>query len=320
MNSPVWLIGAGTMAREYAKVLMAQGRDFLIIGRGRDCARQCELETGCPVATGGLADFLGHTPAPRRAIVCTGVQDLAGTTLELLRAGTPRLLVEKPGGLDTAQIAAVDRAARAAGAGVYLAYNRRFFASTRQARRCIAEDGGVRSFCFEFTEWSHVVEALPHCPEVKARWFLANSSHVADLAFFLGGDPAEFHCRVAGGLPWHPSGSAFTGCGVSNSGALFSYLADWDAPGRWGVEVLTAKRRFFLKPMEKLMVQAKGGVAVEPVAIDDRLDLEFKPGLYRQVRAFLEDDLGDFRSIASQSGLAAAYDAMAGYAPLTTFP
>jgi len=42
--------------------------------------------------------------------------------------------------------------------------------------------------------------------------------------------------------------------------------------------------------MEELKIQKKGSVEVVGVEIDNQLDLDFKPGLYKQVEAFLSDE------------------------------
>jgi hypothetical protein len=125
-------------------------------------------------------------------------------------------------------------------------------------------------------------------PEILNNWFLANSSHVVDLAFHLGGPPASVDARVTGTLDWHPAGATFAGSGRTERGALFSYLADWSAPGRWGVEIRTPKRRLILQPLESLKIQEHGSFTVREVPPDD-LDTRFKPGLYRQMKAFLSD-------------------------------
>jgi predicted dehydrogenase len=202
--------------------------------------------------------------------------------------------------------------AERAGARVIVGYNRRFFASTRRAREIIAEDGGVTSFTFEFTEWSHEIEGLLQPPVVKHNWLLANSSHVIDLAFFLGGGPTKLHAQVAGDLSWHPSAAVFTGSGVSASGALFSYHANWAAPGRWGVEILTRKRRLIFRPIEKLQLMKIASVAITEEAIDDALDKEFKPGLYRQVEAFISGNDADLQPIRAQHAACKHYDAIGG--------
>ena len=41
------------------------------------------------------------------------------------------------------------------------------------------------------------------------------------------------------GLDWHSSSSQFCGSGITDKGALFSYSADWESPGRWGIEIKT---------------------------------------------------------------------------------
>ena len=119
---------------------------------------------------------------------------------------------------------------------------------------------------------------------------MANSTHVVDTAFFLGGYPATLSSFQSGSLSWHPRASTFSGAGITERGALFSYHANWEAPGRWSVELLTRKHRLYLKPMESLQIQEIGSVALNPVEIDNQLDIQFKPGFYLQTKAFIEGD------------------------------
>ena len=67
---------------------------------------------------------------------------------------------------------------------MYIGYNRRFYASTQKALEIIALDKGVKSFSFDFTEWSHEIESLKKDIAVKNSWFLCNSTHLLDLSFF----------------------------------------------------------------------------------------------------------------------------------------
>ena len=94
-------------------------------------------------------------------------------------------------------------------------------------------------------------------------------------------------CYSGGEVDWHESGSIYTGAGVSEKGALFSYCANWAAPGRWSVEVMTSQHRLYFKPLEKLSIQDLGSVKVDELEIDDRLDRLYKPGLYKEVECFL---------------------------------
>jgi hypothetical protein len=66
-----------------------------------------------------------------------------------------------------------------------------------------------------------------------------------------------------------------------------SWHANWIGPGRWGVEVITAERRLILRPLEGLSVQDHASFAETPVDIELGPDAEYKPGLFRQVEAFL---------------------------------
>ena len=288
LNENLILLGAGQMARDYASVLEALGVGYNVIGRGEESGAAFEKKFDKRVRRGGLARWLDIIPTPGCALVAVSVDQLAEVAISLMKKGVPRILLEKPAGLDGDQIRRVAIEAGKRDAEVSVGYNRRFYSSTLRAEEIIAEDGQITSFCFEFTEWSHKIEQLDLSSEVKKNWFLANSTHVMDLAFYLCGRPETISCYKAGSLEWHPDGSIYTGAGVTTGGALFSYCADWESPGRWGLEVLTGKHRLIFRPMEKLQVQRKGSIETEYVDIDDHLDRTQKPGLFLQTRSFLE--------------------------------
>jgi len=308
------LVGTGYMAKEYAKVLQALSVDFDVIGRGKDnCDRFCLEFPDIKVFSGGLEKFHLHDQYDA-AIVASNVESLFDNTIFLIEKGINNILLEKPGGKNKEQIIELARIADVQKATVLLGYNRRFYSSVLRAKEIIKEDGGVLSFNFEFTEWVHTVEPLGIDKDVKQNWFLANSTHVVDTAFYLGGKPREIVTYVAGGIKWHTASSIFAGAGISDRDALFSYNANWEAPGRWVLEVLTKKRRCIFKPMEKLQVQEIGSVAVNPVEIDDTLDVQFKPGLYLQTKAFLNNELEVFCDIQEQENMMTNfYLKMSGY-------
>lgn len=296
----IWLIGAGGIAREYAKVLKALGKDYICIGRSEKTAKEFEEATGIVVIAGGLENYLATKPAiPEAAIIATNLESLAINTISLLKYGIKRIFCEKPGFLFPKELEEVAAVCNNAGAEVYYAYNRRFFAATLAAEKVIKEDGGLRSFNFEFTEWGHVIAASGNTKEALANWFYANSTHVVDLAFFLGGNPIEMACYAKDAAEWHKPIN-FAGAGRTDKDVLFNYQANWDAPGRWAVEMLTSKHRIYLKPMEQLQLQDKGSVKVYPVEIDDQLDKEFKPGFYLETKAFLNGDSERLCSLEQQ--------------------
>jgi predicted dehydrogenase len=292
------LAGTGAMASEYAKVLSALGVPFTAVGRGQRSAAQFAKLTGIAPATGGVVSWLKSRRAEiATAIVAVTGDQLAPVTMALLGQGVRRILVEKPAGIDSNQIQSVAKRAGEAGADVRVAYNRRFYGSVQRAREIIAVDGRATSIHFEFTEWASRVANQEHAPGILENWFLANSTHVIDTAFFLCGMPAELASYTGGGLPWHRH-SVYAGAGVTRSGALFSYHANWEAPGRWGIEVMTTRHHLVLRPMETLSTQEFGKTDFRAVGTEDELDTRYKPGLYRQTEAFLARSVDGPPSIA----------------------
>jgi len=291
----IWLIGAGYMAVEYAKVLQGMNIPFKVVGRGIKSAMNFEKKTGITVQTDGVNNFLEQTKElPFAAIVAISAEQLTKATLLLLKKGVKHILVEKPAGLNLEELKELNREVKNQKADVFVAYNRRFYASTLKAREIINEDGGVTSFNFEFTEWSHIIKDLKKPDILKKHWFLANSTHVVDLAFFLGGVPKKIKCYTTGGLSWHPTASIFCGAGVTEQGSLFSYHSNWEAPGRWSVEILTRRHRLRFKPLENLHIQKIGSLNYEEVILDDKLDHDFKPGLYKQVENFINNPISSY--------------------------
>src|SRR6185312_16840756 len=288
----VLLIGAGPMAIAYGKVLNALGVSWTAIGRGMASARKFEAETGRKPELGGFETRLASNPlqAETKVIVALPVPALATTTKALIENGGRKILVEKPAGLTTAEIADVVCAASHSRAEVFVAYNRRFYASVSAAQTLIAEDEGLTSFHMEFTERTDQVRASGHDPRVLRNWLLANSSHVTDLAFYLAGDPVEASGLTEGAIDWHPNGAIFVGHGRTKGGAIFSWHADWNSVGQWGLDLRTRRRRLLMRPLETLGVQERGNLVVSQFPIDDEVDRRYKPGLYRQVEAFLSDD------------------------------
>lgn len=292
MSTYVILIGTGPMAVDYTKVLQAQKVAFTVVGRGEKSAEEFASKTGIVPVKGGIQNFLKKNTIPANSsfIIATGTEGLMPCLLSVVPNTSSRILVEKPAAISIGELIENEKNLLPYAENIFVAYNRRFYVSVMEAERLIKEDGGLQSMHFEFTEWAHKIEPLKKASGVKENWFFANSTHVIDLAFFLAGKPVKWQAfSNSGKLTWH-SKTNFTGAGITEKGVLFSYLSNWESAGRWGIELLTSQHRIYLKPMEKMSVQLKGSIAVDNHVFDDSLDREFKPGLYRQVQAFLDSD------------------------------
>lgn len=308
----VLLIGAGDMALAYADVLTSLSIRPIIFGRGEASARRFAEKSGLQAGTGPLFDQMrARTTLPGTAIVTVNAHALADVTTMLVKAGVKRVLVEKPAALDVAELEALCAAVHRAGAEAYIAYNRRFMASVLAADKMIAEDGGPSSVKFDFTEASARIVQLSKPRREFETWFYGNSTHVLDLAFHFFGAPSALEASVTGQevLDWHPSGAVYAGFGRNSAGALISWHANWLSAGRWGVEVMTTKRRLILQPLEKLRVQMHGSFAETEIELDDEADRNFKPGLLRQTRAFLYgEDIGRLQTLGGHAKYARYYE------------
>jgi predicted dehydrogenase len=285
-----WIIGAGAIAIEYAKILTELGHELTIIGRGEESAQKFFEETGIKAISGGVENYCASTnQIPDAAIIAVSVDQLFEATVEVIKKGCKKILVEKPGAVSFSQIEQLEKISKENGAKVFIAYNRRFYPSVRKTIKLIEEDGGLKSFHFEFTEWAFKIEPLPIPDPVKKNWFFANSTHVVDLAFYVGGNPIDFCTYTQGGLNWH-SPSSFVGAGFTEKKALFTYKANWDAPGRWGVEFLTSKRKIILQPLEGIKILKLGTVSIEDFDfVMNPIELRYKPGFYEQVIDFFSN-------------------------------
>lgn len=291
MNKNIFLIGTGPMAVDYTKVLLAQDFKITVIGRGETSAAKFEKETGIRPKIGGFEHFISKRSFPKNSyvIIATGTEALMPTLLGVLRNGAEKVLVEKPAAISINELLLNENSLIPYADKVFVAYNRRFYASVLEAQRLIAEDGGLQSMHFEFTEWAHKIEPLHKAPGVKENWFFANSTHVVDLAFHLAGAPLEWNAySKTGKLNWHKKVN-FAGAGITKKGILFSYISNWESAGRWGIELLTDKRRIYLKPLETVNIQMKGSIEIFNHDFNDLIDKKFKPGLMLQIDSFIKN-------------------------------
>jgi predicted dehydrogenase len=295
----VFLIGTGPMAVDYAKVLKTLNTNIIVIGRGEKSAFVFEAATGLKVVIGGFENYvLTHSfPSNAYVIIATGTEALMPMLLLALNGGAGTILIEKPAAISIKELLENAEYLKNYKNKVFVAYNRRFYASVIEAQRLIDEDGGLESMHFEFTEWAHKIEPLEKALGVKENWFFANSTHVVDLAFYIAGNPKHWHAySKEGQLTWHDK-TNFVGAGITEKGALFSYISNWESAGRWGIELLTNNRRIYLKPLEGILLQHKGSVQLNEHKFDNQIDIDFKPGLFLQTKTFLNNNFTKLKSI-----------------------
>ena len=286
-SEDIWLVGTGYMSKEYAKVLKHLNKSFNAIGRGEESSNIFFQEIGLNPIKGGLKKALKENACPKEAIVAVSIDQLFECTKELINNGCRRILVEKPAGINLEEIEKLIELESKFNSEVYIAYNRRFFSSVLKLIEKVNEEGGIRSLNFEFTELGYKIRNNKKFnKEVLEKWLIANSSHVIDLVFFLIGTPKEnsFSAFHSGESDWHKP-TKFNGAGLSIMNIPFSYHADWEAPGRWGVEVLTKYNKYILRPIEELWYIKIGEFKSNKINLDTE-EKNYKSGLLEQCKAF----------------------------------
>jgi predicted dehydrogenase len=303
------------MAREYIKVFVAEEISFEVIGNTLESCELFTRETGFACNSGSISGMGGSDLNKfEGVIVCVPVDVLSEVCAQLVVGGCRRILVEKPAGSSSIEIEKLLAISEQYfGTNILVAYNRRFYNSVIDGERLIAQDGGVTSVQFDFTEWAHVIRELGDVEMVKRSWLIANSSHVLDLVFFIAGNPHQISCQTRGSLDWHPSSAVFTGSGVTDLDVPFSYHSNWASAGRWSIEICTPKRKLIYRPMEELQMQNVGSLGVETIPSSDLDDVNFKPGLRKQTIAFVANELDRFCTLRDQLISMRLYEKIAGY-------
>ena len=290
------IIGCGSIAMEYVSIVKDLGKVVHVFGRGIKSAENFTQKTNLEVCLVPVSTYyINKTKVPKQAIVAVNVDTLKDVTVQLIKVGVKHILVEKPGGLNLKEIKEIYDLAKKHKAKVFIAYNRRFFSSVIELKKRVKKEG-LLSVKFDFTEWAQRIEGIQKNKLILENWFLANTTHVIDLAFSFMGQPKKMVSNVAPGLKWHKN-AVYSGSGISKKNVVFSYHANWISGGRWMLECFTKENRYLLCPMEELQVQKLNSIIVEKVDIDDEFDKKYKPGFYLQTKCFLQAKFSDLCSI-----------------------
>ncbi|WP_413613343.1 Gfo/Idh/MocA family oxidoreductase [Bdellovibrio sp. HCB-110] len=280
------VVGAGWMAQEYLRAGKFIPNLQMFFWAPSEKNRNKIEELGGHFSTD--LDELIAKYQPKFGVVASSVETLPRMSITLLEKGIQNLLIEKPAFMKQSDGLMLKEESR--GRKVFVAFNRRFYASATMALNMIKQNNEkMKSVHFEFTELAADIENNAKFPEeVKNHWALANSSHVIDFGFFPIGLPkaGEWCATQSGKLPWHPSAAEMVGSGVSIKGIPFSYTANWSGVGRWSVEWVTDKTRYIFRPMEKLQVQRLGSFSYEEISLNWKYE-GAKHGLVEQLDGFI---------------------------------
>lgn len=277
------IVGYGAIGKEYAKTLNRLGLKEI-----RICSRSPQRGVDFP---GGWRVFREKPSENEAVILALPIADLIPAALHFRELGFKKFLIEKPVALKSADLKKFRGVFETEGVEAFCAYNRAAYPSLLEAEKRIEEEGGITSCVYTMTEMVRPDWPSRFSKEELARWGVANSLHVASMAHRLIGLPKEWKTYRSGfSLPWHPSGTVFTGAGLSEKNIPFSYHADWTSKGRWSLEVETREASYRFCPLEKLLRKTNAVGEWEEISFPVSAP-EIKPGFAEQAAAFLSPPL-----------------------------
>ena len=288
-DKSVLIIGSGNIANEYAIALSKlKIKNITVLGNTEEGLQKFRQFVNFKLIHGGYENNLSSIEKKDLVIVATPIPILTKTTKLAIENGQTRILIEKPGSVFKDDLIYLESLIKKQ--KVRIAYNRLFYPSFHKLKLLAEKDGGITSCKFDFTEWIHTIPFGKYKEEVYKRWGISNSLHVISMAFELIGMPEKISTYQNGKLEWHPSGSVFVGSGISENKIPFSYHANWNGGGRWGVEVVTKENIYRLIPLEKLYGLSKGSTEWKEIVVESAFP-KVKDGIAEEIAVMLDDDL-----------------------------
>ena len=284
-DKSVAIVGGGRISQEHAKACMKLGiRDICMISKtGNTCSKFCE-ENKIRIVTGGLENNLTILNNFDLVIIATAISTLLHFAELIISTGQKNILIEKPGSVNSKKLSEFKE--KINGKNIKIGYNRLFYPSFHKLMECVKKDGGISSCRFSFTEMIDKIDFKKDISETYQKWGISNSSHVITMILELIGKPKEMFTSQFGSLEWHPSGAIFVGHGISEKNIPFSYHADWNGSGRWGIEIATKDNLYLLSPLEKLFCCPKASFEWKEVMVESSFP-EVKTGIAEEIAVML---------------------------------
>lgn len=287
----VAIVGAGYMAKEHIRAFKALPGVSIagIFSRTTNRAESVAQEFSIPLVAQSLDELYQKTKA-QLLVLAVNAEYVADMIVQSTKHPWA-ILAEKPVGLSYEEYTLTAQRVTEKKSQVFVAVNRRFYASTLavlNGLKVIPDTTPRFIEVFDQQEPAKLLTMGKTAREVEKIMY-ANGIHLMDFfSIFSRGSIAS----VTPVFPWKsPAPLAVAAAVTFTSGDYGMYHAIWDAPAPWGVAVTTAEKRWELRPLEKAFYQEKGSRSRIEVP-EDELDIQFKPGLYRQAQEAVKAALG----------------------------
>lgn len=280
----IGLIGAGGIAKQHLKVMSAfpeirvVGITSRTMSRAEDLAEEQKETIDC---FDSVEEMVSEAK-PDALMVLVSANQMFSVCKKVIPLGLP-LLIEKPAGLDPEENKVLLSLAKDHNVRVMVGYNRRFYSNFKKGLDIVRDHGKLMGVTIEGHErfWrlkDHLSE------EMREKWIYANSVHTIDLLRFFGGDILQV--KSIAHRHYEKNGDQFAAIAELESGAIGQYTAHWYSPGGWRVVLYGDGVTVDFEPLEE-------GVYIDSQfkrheILPDKMDVEYKPGFYGQMKAFIK--------------------------------
>lgn len=275
----VAIVGAGYMAREHIRAFadIPNVRIAGITSRTKVRAESLAGEYNIPHVCDSVDELYEKTKAD---LVVVSVPELAANQVCRSCFEFPWVaLLEKPAGYNLDDAKDIYDIANQKNSRAFVAFNRRYYSSTRNALLEIEKISGPRFI--HLLDQEDQVRALEvgQPKKVVDYWMYANSIHLVDYLNLFGRGKVISVEQI---VPWNSHTPWVVVAKVNfESGDVGLYEGVWNAPSPWSVSINTREKRWEMRPLEQLTHQIAGQRKAEVVE-SHPWDTQFKPGLRLQ--------------------------------------
>lgn len=301
----IGIIGAGWITRQHLQVIQ-NIRHIKVEGitsRTMEKARKLAHQFHIPICVKSLSSLINKTNLDALMVLVSADQTFKVTS-HALTFGLP-VFIEKPAGLTPRENLSLVRLAKKYSTKTMVGFNRRYYSIFHKGINIIQKHGPLFGVTIEGHEriWN-IKKNKKFSKKILNHWIYANNIHMIDLCRFFGGEPKKIIALSRRFSEYH--GDQFSALFTFSRQMTGIYNAHWYSPGGWRVVLYGNGVTVEFNPLEKGLWIDKNLKKhfIQPAPED----LNFKPGFFRQMKAFYQLILGNKDPYLQ--GLEGAYKSM----------
>ena len=191
------------------------------------------------------------------------------------------ILIEKPIVFSSKKIDELIELNKNYNTKIMVALNRRFYSVFEKGLKFLKNvKKPIDSIVIEAPERFSDINHPKFSKIVRENWMFSNSVHCVDLIRFFGGDVTEMKINSK------TEEFSFSAIGKCQKNIDFIYLSNWKSQDKWSVSLYADNVKILYQPLEKgEIIEGSKKIQISP----EKSDIEFKPGVYKQTKFFVEN-------------------------------